>query len=701
MIIERIKLKNFLVIYGEQDLIFPEIQSPAITVILAPNNAGKTTIIRALKFLFYGHKSKKQNQNAVNLEAIYNSTTQETIKSFVEAVIVNSGRRYTIRRTLKAARENERNVHVNVFDSDLEMVEHLRIEDKPYEDQILMENIIKQMVPKGLFDFFFFKGEELAEKLVDPEHQDSSLYEGLSEILYKDKWDNSIKTLKAAQKAFSNKFKEASGQSQEAKNLQEEKDKLIEANDMFRIAFKRAQEEMEKLKNKYNDLDNKVLNSIPEKNNTVKEKLLHLKRLIKNRQDRVDELLKKIRNNIGRSGGIFFFETAFKDAFTILDKMQDDKLLPPEISESILNAILNEKECICGNPLNKGSGGRKKIEELKKRAIAESLSISLYSLYCKLKEESLVGYKAILKNYKSAIKKDSENMDKATEDLVKAEDEYKMVEKEYDKNADATYKKYKKLRDDAFIEYQKARDTVRDIERRLKGIEYDLKRIEKKLGSIKNLPEQAKAYQNCERLTNKIIALIENIYEDMQKYFSTFLQKNVSKLYEDIVTDGSKAIIDKKTLLPAIQRSGITGLAHGGGQQQTLVLAYIMALSELRKSVNEKLREYFDLRMVDDQCFFMDSVFAPMQGEYRSSVASALPGKMNQLVLLLAPQQWDKAVSTSLNGHIDKAYKFVLRTNKKIKDEDYKLSFYGDEIKLVENVKDDIHAYTIINELEV
>ena len=701
MIIERLTLNNFLVIYGKQDLYFPELQSPSITVIVAPNNAGKTTIIRALKFLFYGHNSKKQDQNAVNLESINNSTTQETIYSFVEALIVNAGRKYTIRRSLKAARENDNSVHVKVFDSYLELTEHLSIEDNPYEDPILMDNIIKQMVPKGLFDFFFFKGEELAERLVDPEHQDASLYEGLSEILYKDKWDNAIITLKAAQKSFSNKFKAASGQSQEAKNLQEEKDKLIEANDTFRNALKNANKEMDKLKKIYDDMDNQVLNSIPEKNNTVKEKLLHLRRLIINSQNRVDELLKKIRNNIGRSGSIFFLGTAFKDAFMVLDKMQDDKLLPPEISESILNAILNEKECICGNPLNKGSDGRKKIEELKKRAIAESLSISLYSLFCKLKDDSIVGYQATLMNNKTAITKDSENMDKAIEELAKSEEEYKMVEKEYDKNAESTYKKYKKLRDDAFVEYQKVRDTVRDIERKLKEIEYDSRRIEKKLGGIKNLPEQAKAYQKCERLTNKIIVLIENIYKDMQKYFTTFLQENVSKLYEDIVTDGSIAIINKRTLLPAIQRSGITGLAHGGGQQQTLVLTYIMALSELRKSVNEKLREYFSVQMVDDQCFFMDSVFAPMQGEYRSLVASALPGKMNQLVLLLAPQQWDKAVSLSLKGHIDKAYKFVLKTNKKIKEQEFKLDFYGDEIKLVENVNEQIHAYSIIKELEV
>ena len=77
----------------------------------------------------------------------------------------------------------------------------------------------------------------------------------------------------------------------------------------------------------------------------------------------------------------------------------------------------------------------------------------------------------------------------------------------------------------------------------------------------------------------------------MQKSFYTYLEENVSKVYENIVTDGSKAVIDSSTLLPEIKRAGIGGFSAGGGQSQTLVLSYIMALSELRKKVNKQLKE--------------------------------------------------------------------------------------------------------------
>jgi len=75
--------------------------------------------------------------------------------------------------------------------------------------------------------------------------------------------------------------------------------------------------------------------------------------------------------------------------------------------------------------------------------------------------------------------------------------------------------------------------------------------------------------------------------------------------------------------------------------------------------------------------------------------------KMKQLVLLVAPQQWDTSVSRSLKGSIDAAYRFLIKTNKPIKGKDYFLDFYGTECKLVENVKNKIHSYTEILSLEV
>ena len=52
MLIKELRVCDFLVFPGEQCIEVPTAQDSNLVVILAPNNTGKTNIIRALKFFF-------------------------------------------------------------------------------------------------------------------------------------------------------------------------------------------------------------------------------------------------------------------------------------------------------------------------------------------------------------------------------------------------------------------------------------------------------------------------------------------------------------------------------------------------------------------------------------------------------------------------------------------------------------------------
>ena len=54
MIFERLTLHNFQRYGGTNTIQFPDPEETSLVVVLAPNNAGKTTILRAIDFLFYG-----------------------------------------------------------------------------------------------------------------------------------------------------------------------------------------------------------------------------------------------------------------------------------------------------------------------------------------------------------------------------------------------------------------------------------------------------------------------------------------------------------------------------------------------------------------------------------------------------------------------------------------------------------------------
>jgi len=54
MIISRISFQHILTYYGNQTVELPTSGERTLTIVVGPNNSGKTSIIRALKFGFYG-----------------------------------------------------------------------------------------------------------------------------------------------------------------------------------------------------------------------------------------------------------------------------------------------------------------------------------------------------------------------------------------------------------------------------------------------------------------------------------------------------------------------------------------------------------------------------------------------------------------------------------------------------------------------
>jgi hypothetical protein len=65
---------------------------------------------------------------------------------------------------------------------------------------------------------------------------------------------------------------------------------------------------------------------------------------------------------------------------------------------------------------------------------------------------------------------------------------------------------------------------------------------------------------------------------------------------------------------------------------------------------------------LDDQSFFLDSIFAPTDENYSRKIAAFLPGKAHQIVLLLASQQWQEWTRESLEPAATAAYYIQLHS---------------------------------------
>src|SRR5438105_4077491 len=102
MLFREIIIKDFLVFKDENSLTFPPPgkNDSCLLLVLAPNSAGKTSIIRALEFLLYGRLRREMPPSAdrlINKTYIQAAKPGATLEAWVQATIEIEGQPRTIR----------------------------------------------------------------------------------------------------------------------------------------------------------------------------------------------------------------------------------------------------------------------------------------------------------------------------------------------------------------------------------------------------------------------------------------------------------------------------------------------------------------------------------------------------------------------------------------------------------------------------
>ncbi|MCB1078491.1 MAG: hypothetical protein KDM64_11755 [Verrucomicrobiae bacterium] len=145
----------------------------------------------------------------------------------------------------------------------------------------------------------------------------------------------------------------------------------------------------------------------------------------------------------------------------------------------------------------------------------------------------------------------------------------------------------------------------------------------------------------------KLHRLLVKCRSHLGDYFHRVLQESVSKAYDAKATDGSRAHINKNTLLPSILVKGQPTKNLGGGQSQLLVLAYVVALAKLRQEMHAQM-ENLGVRLgkIGDLSFFMDSPLGNMEEHYRRAAVELIPRSARQVVILLWKEDWEFARPT-------------------------------------------------------
>lgn len=711
MLFAQIQIHNFLTFKGTNNLNFPDPKSTdhALLLILAANTAGKTSIIRALRFLFCDDPLNHPNElnKLINDGAAAEASTDNIVNGWVQVKVYSPrGELRTIRRrietrcTAPGALKFKNKV--------LEEERHGSSGDSFVTDQGEIQRALSLMVPPELFDYFFFEGEELASRLVGGKSS-QGIKEGLSTLIQDHQWEEAVKSVRDIERKIGNDLNRLAG---EHKEYQEMLGKLNFINtQVTRLTEEKAVYEKTRLEaeNVYSKCEVDIQELSKGKSfEQLSRDLDSARSGLSKASKQIDDSDKEIGRLIGLSGGLTFYADGFDAAMRQLEVMRKENLLPADVSEGFVNRILKWPEtqaCICGRPLDPKTNAdqRSCIENYRERTMAVDLNHALLSLLNSLEIGAKSGFKTRAKNSITELNQALTGRDKAVLAQKDCQEKTAGLEEQRQHLSVEEIQRLQKEQRDANTSRLQCGEKLKAIDIALKNLGHDRVQLDAEMRGLNRggVAGQIAKLIASQKKAKELADFIDEARTEVKNAFHSKLQDLVSQYYDPVAPDNSKAHVDRASLLPAIRVDGEVRRNIGGAQRQLLVLSHIVSLAQLRKWLHDELAK-IDIApgKIDEHCFVLDSVFGPVADQFREKCAEFLVGKARQVIVLVANQQWDQTVRSRLEKAANRVYRLVRHTsNEDLKPEERTMKFKQREIEVFSRIKASEKPYTTAEEV--
>jgi len=662
VIFKELKFRDFLVFSGEQSLDLRSDRDNSLVVILAPNNTGKTSVIRALKFLFYGDLADCTEATAHRL---LNDRTRSLCPSgselvgFVQATLEFDGQALTVQRSVRV-RKSGKDQWLNPT---MELSEVCIGRDTVVtpDRQGILQGRLKTMVPPTLFDAFYFKGEPLDGKLLGGV---SGIRKSLESFLHEDAWQEAEKAAEAVRGQLTKELEKLT-------EKHADYNKLLRDEELIRNHLRKQDETEAQIRDKLEAATinwGQVSESLTQLGSAseAERQITQLKQCsgerdqARNARERADA---EIARAVGLSKGVPFLLAAVPVARRILSELRDDNILPADVSERFVERVLAAPKCVCGQVHT--SETRDAWTRYKEKTLSVDLSRGLSDLLRAVDDQGNQSYVQLAQGTARSIEVLFSKRATACSELEKHDRRIRDLETQLANSPVEAIRNHTQKLNELANRRQR-------LQEELTKVQSDAAFVRKNLERLKAEKEKAKpagAIAQKERLITKLREraerlrlLIQKSREVLKRSFHRILQDSVGEYYDSAATDGSKARINGSDLLPKIENNGQVHGNLGGGQSQLLALAYIVSLARLRKTLHEQMVEIgIGLGKVDDQSFFLDSPFNHMTDHYAHAIARFLKGNARQVVLLMARHQWN-LVREIIEPDVERVYVFKFQT---------------------------------------
>ena len=585
-----------------------------VTIIYGVNGAGKTTFHQLFQWIIYGSVrfNKTASEKMYNLELDRNAPVDSKFSVIGSIDFEHAGVDYSMRRewvyqkTLFETKRLSKSFTVSKKESNDDWVR------LPNPDEV-----IEQLLPSGLKDYFFFDGESMIADL-NAKGKDSAIR--LKEALYLmldlsiyDKAVDYIGSTELKTTVLGTLFlsKAAMGSSSELVTLGQRMESAQNSRDAQQERKEKLEHDIDELRDRITQISEQIGEAKSQRDYEVK------RNECKSFRDKYLELAKKEYAYFGEELISVFpklmMSKVIEKASKKIKAQAEGSQLINGVNKELIDALLQEEVCICGNPLTE-----KEKEHLRKMYMSlpplgyDSLYRNFTDMAARWGKE--YNREKIESYIKNAIE-DLENARKMDEEIAKIDDRMQLD------------KQYEKL----VLERRKDEEVIKSLTAQKDGCIEELNKAKLLVNKLKKEIDRLSSTVESNKIVDRKIEIMEAVKE----YFERIL-KEKSQIYSKKLENTIQSLLD--IMLEAKRKVNVgtdfslrvsdsfDDESKSEGQFATVSFAYIGGIFKLLREEEILANKEYPL--------VLDAPFSKLGDEPRQKVIDTIPEYAPQIIIL-------------------------------------------------------------------
>lgn len=625
MIIKSLTLNNFRQFTGEQTIDFSTDPNKKVTIVMAESGVGKTTLIQSFQWILYGSCKYTKILN----EDIRNDMSPgENQQVSASVVVEHEDKVYTITR-----KQDFHKINVRVDSDDTLLVVEYKDENGNSKQARNREanKIIKKLMHKDLFSYFFLEGESLTrvgEQMSSGKNGSNNDFVKAIKGLLGFNW------LYEAQKHLLKVSEEYNRQIADNTSSIELKDNIEEVNKLnedIKNCVQRIQTIIAEIE--YNKQQRDRLNDKITQFGEVEIKQKQSRKLYQELSDlrgKIIDQKKQVFRKFSTKGVYLLLSTFVERAREVLKSSDSMNKGIPGINVDAIKYMLEHHKCICGEELVEGSEHWKTLNDWITYLPPNNIGFELKNFADDLDLISSEG-----EQFADDFKRERKALNDYVESYNKKTDEYNQLTQEIEE-VSIDISSLKQQEQDYINKITELEIEKRNKNMIIENAKTRIAQLERQQEELKKSDERTKLlqkyYDESEFLRKKILAYCEKKEKEKREKLETAINDIFRDFYEEkiIFTLDPNYGVQIKTYDKELSDDFTSG-----GQDVAVALAFIGAIIKLNGEKDLDSDEINDEQEKESYPLVMDAPTSNFGMKQMESFSEIMPKITDQIIVFI------------------------------------------------------------------